>query len=115
MRSKADMIREGAYHLWEREGRPEGRELDHWLQAEANVGIATKEPGETAPVAGAKSAKRASVRKAATTTAKRAGGTKAEAKAKTKPKARTEAKAKTEAKKVKKVVKRARKQEKEKK
>ena len=27
--------RERAYSLWEREGRPEGRDLDHWQQAEA--------------------------------------------------------------------------------
>ena len=27
-------IRERAYELWEQEGRPEGRHLDHWLQAE---------------------------------------------------------------------------------
>ena len=27
-------IRERAYQLWEQEGRPEDRRLDHWLQAE---------------------------------------------------------------------------------
>jgi len=27
-------IRERSYQLWEQEGRPEGRHLDHWLQAE---------------------------------------------------------------------------------
>jgi len=26
-------IREAAYFLWENEGRPKGRALDHWLQA----------------------------------------------------------------------------------
>ncbi|MEE8272201.1 MAG: DUF2934 domain-containing protein [Alphaproteobacteria bacterium] len=26
-------IRDRAYHIWEREGRPQGRERDHWLQA----------------------------------------------------------------------------------
>ena len=26
-------IREAAYRLWEDEGRPEGRALDHWLRA----------------------------------------------------------------------------------
>jgi len=26
-----------AYLIWEQEGRPEGRDLDHWLQAEAQV------------------------------------------------------------------------------
>ena len=28
-------IREAAYWLWEREGRPEGRALEHWLRATA--------------------------------------------------------------------------------
>jgi hypothetical protein len=28
-------IREAAYGLWEREGRPEGRALEHWLRATA--------------------------------------------------------------------------------
>ena len=27
--------REAAYHLWEREGRPDGHALDHWLRATA--------------------------------------------------------------------------------
>lgn len=28
-----ERIRKRAYELWEAEGRPEGREIDHWLQA----------------------------------------------------------------------------------
>jgi hypothetical protein len=31
-------IRERAYELWEREGRPHGRHLDHWVQAERETG-----------------------------------------------------------------------------
>lgn len=27
-------VREAAYFLWEREGRPEGRALEHWIAAE---------------------------------------------------------------------------------
>lgn len=27
-------IRERSYQIWEQEGRPEGRHLNHWLQAE---------------------------------------------------------------------------------
>jgi hypothetical protein len=27
--------RDAAYYLWEQEGRPEGRALDHWLQVAA--------------------------------------------------------------------------------
>lgn len=32
-----EAIRERAYVIWEREGRPQGRELDHWLQAESEL------------------------------------------------------------------------------
>ena len=31
-------IRERAYELWEREGRPHGRHIDHWVQAERETG-----------------------------------------------------------------------------
>jgi hypothetical protein len=31
-------IRERAYELWEHEGRPHGRHLDHWVQAERELG-----------------------------------------------------------------------------
>jgi hypothetical protein len=30
---KQQAIREAAYFLWENEGRPEGKELEHWLRA----------------------------------------------------------------------------------
>jgi hypothetical protein len=30
-------ISECSYQLWEREGRPDGRDLDHWLQAEQEL------------------------------------------------------------------------------
>jgi hypothetical protein len=32
-------IRERAYHLWEEEGRPEGREAEYWERAEELVGM----------------------------------------------------------------------------
>jgi len=39
--SEIDVLRkqveERAYALWEGEGRPDGRHLDHWLQAEAEI------------------------------------------------------------------------------
>jgi Protein of unknown function (DUF2934) len=35
--AKEQAIRERAYAIWEEEGRPEGRHLDHWLRAEAEV------------------------------------------------------------------------------
>lgn len=40
-------IAKRAYAIWEREGRPHGRDFDHWLAAEREVeGIA---PAETPP------------------------------------------------------------------
>lgn len=32
-------IRERAYHIWEREGRPEGRAEDHWQMARSELAI----------------------------------------------------------------------------
>jgi hypothetical protein len=32
-----DQIRDRAYLIWLRSGRPEGCELDHWLQAEQEL------------------------------------------------------------------------------
>ncbi len=32
-----ESIRRRAYALWEQDGRPEGRELSHWLQAEHEI------------------------------------------------------------------------------
>lgn len=33
-----DEIAQTAYQIWESEGRPSGRELDHWLQAKSQIG-----------------------------------------------------------------------------
>ena len=33
-----DAIRTRAHQLWEQEGRPEGREADHWRAAEEELG-----------------------------------------------------------------------------
>lgn len=30
-------IRERAYQLWEQAGRPDGKEVEHWLQAEREI------------------------------------------------------------------------------
>ncbi len=32
-------IRERAYAIWEREGRPHGRDREHWRQAEAEISV----------------------------------------------------------------------------
>ena len=41
-------IRERAYSIWEREGRPHGRELDHRLRAEAEIAAERSRGGVTA-------------------------------------------------------------------
>jgi hypothetical protein len=28
-----------AYYIWEAEGRPEGRDIDHWLRAESELAL----------------------------------------------------------------------------
>lgn len=35
--AREQAIRERAYAIWEQEGRPQGRDLDHWLQAETEI------------------------------------------------------------------------------
>ena len=40
------LIRERAYAIWEREGRPEGRERQHWEQAAREI-LAVGEPART--------------------------------------------------------------------
>ena len=52
-------IAERAYLIWEQTGRPEGRALEHWLQAEAEM---SAQPAPAAPsskaAAGPKPARR---------------------------------------------------------
>lgn len=54
-----------AYHIWEQEGRPQGRQLDHWLRAEQEFSLvqpaqprrAARKPtnaGKTAPASAPK-------------------------------------------------------------
>lgn len=44
-----DEVRGRAYAIWETEGKPEGRDLDHWLQAEReSAGVIP--PPEDGPV-----------------------------------------------------------------
>jgi hypothetical protein len=38
-----DPIAKRAYEIWEQEGRPEGRALDHWMQAERELMAAPDE------------------------------------------------------------------------
>lgn len=39
-------IQERAYGIWERAGRPEGKSVEHWLQAEAEIAVDEQELDE---------------------------------------------------------------------
>ena len=43
------LIRERAYAIWEQEGRPQGREWDHWVRAAGELAANT----QTVPKGGA--------------------------------------------------------------
>jgi hypothetical protein len=42
-------IQERAYAIWEAEGRPEGRERDHWQQAEHELAALTSRAVDPSP------------------------------------------------------------------
>jgi Protein of unknown function (DUF2934) len=48
MTIKHEEISKRAREIWEREGRPEGRDKEHWLQAEAELRLES-EKGQTQP------------------------------------------------------------------
>src|SRR5215469_16851123 len=41
-------VRERAYFIWEREGRPQGKELEHWQAAISELGLETNGANRTA-------------------------------------------------------------------
>jgi hypothetical protein len=47
--TKEQAIRERAYALWEEEGRPDGKDLDHWHRAEAEIRSTEREEGLPTP------------------------------------------------------------------
>jgi hypothetical protein len=52
-------IKERAYQLWVQEGRPHGRDLEHWLQAERTLGASAEAAGNPSQKAAATPRKRA--------------------------------------------------------
>ena len=44
----AGEIQKLAYQLWERDGRPTGRDHDHWREAEEKLSRAVADPGPAA-------------------------------------------------------------------
>jgi hypothetical protein len=47
---KHEEIARKAYEIYEKEGRPKGREKEHWNRAEAELKAAVKPVASTAPV-----------------------------------------------------------------
>jgi hypothetical protein len=39
-----EAIRQRSYEIWQREGRPEGRAVEHWLQAKVELENEQKQP-----------------------------------------------------------------------
>ena len=47
---REEKIRQRAHELWENGGKPEGREMDFWLQAERELSAdGTKDAGASGP------------------------------------------------------------------
>lgn len=58
--SLEQQVRERAYLIWEREGRPSGRDHEHWTMAEREIRAEEKAPpAESPPAAKAAPVKRA--------------------------------------------------------
>ena len=54
MPDRDDLIRERAYHIWEREGRPHGRNDEHWQLAAEEIAaeeraLAAQKPAASPP------------------------------------------------------------------
>ncbi|MBW7850606.1 MAG: DUF2934 domain-containing protein [Rhodospirillales bacterium] len=55
-------IRERAYQLWEADGRPAGRAVEHWVRAEAEMGGGEAETSDSAATATNKPRRRTSAK-----------------------------------------------------
>ena len=44
-----DRVRDRAYALWEKDGRPDGRSDEYWQQARSEVDAEEAEPGNESP------------------------------------------------------------------
>ncbi len=93
--SRDQIVRDTAYAIWEAEGKPQGRDREHWQQAEQRVAASTAEgkpkpkvPAKgKAPVSAAKAAPAATppAKTAATKAAPKAAAAKPENTAGVKP------------------------------
>ena len=54
---KIDQLRNRAYQIWERKGRPQGRDLEHWLEAERELEAEDRKPRPKKEEAGLEAAR----------------------------------------------------------
>ena len=83
-------VRERAFAIWQREGEPFGREVEHWLMAEAELaGEGGAAPARRArrPANGSNGASKAPAKRTAKRTVKRPGAAKTTSRAKALPRA----------------------------
>lgn len=60
---KQDGVAKRAYAIWENEGKPHGRDVDHWLQAEVEVGTAANIDRPSVPTTSSKAAGKTATRR----------------------------------------------------
>ena len=53
-----DRVRDRAYALWEKDGRPDGRSDEYWQQARSEAEAEEAEPGNESPDDGRRNANR---------------------------------------------------------
>jgi hypothetical protein len=54
---RIDQLRIRAYQIWERKGRPQGRDLEHWLEAERELEAEDRKPRAKKEEAGLEAAR----------------------------------------------------------
>ena len=70
-----ERVRSRAYELWEKEGRPEGKDKEHWSRAEGETPSDVKESAAVAdgPVVGKQTKRQTSSRNAGSSSEAKAG------------------------------------------
>ncbi len=66
-----DKVRRRAFEIWEAEGRPEGRDVEHWLRAEAECAAVPAKAVAAEPAKAARTAKSGAAAKPAAAKATR--------------------------------------------
>lgn len=72
MAQDVEAVQLRSYRIWESEGRPIGRDVDHWLQAEAELASEGQKASKAKTKSAASRAPKTRARKAGATTKKKA-------------------------------------------